>query len=277
MNLSSITTAAALILASVARGENSLADQARKVFTDRQDAVIWISAVAKVSMQAEGAKEAVNIPDREQKAETLGTLIDNAGLAVTALSSIDPTRELTGREIRTREGTVKIEASATLKDVRITMPDGTEIPAEVVMRDADLDLAFLRVKAGAKEAKGVEFKGVDLKAAASANVGDDVVTIGRMDEVLSRVGSVARGQVTSVTRKPREFLRATGSTLGCPTFALDGKLVGISVSRFVRGKSSHIVLIPAADVLEIAEQARNAKAAAPEEKPKKAPEIKEEN
>src|SRR5262245_27883019 len=101
MNFLTITTAAALILACAARAENSLADQARKVFTDRQDAVIWISAVAKVSMQAEGAKEAVNIPDREQKAETLGTLIDNTGLAVTALSSIDPTRELTGREIRT--------------------------------------------------------------------------------------------------------------------------------------------------------------------------------
>jgi len=256
------------------RAEDAPAVQARKVFADRQDAVVWISAVAKVSMQAEGAKEAVNIPDREQKAETLGTLVGRDGLVVTALSNLDPTRELSGREIRTRDGTVKIEASATLKDVHLTMPDGTEIPTEVVMRDADLDLAFLRVKAGAKEAKGVEFKGVDLQDSAIVNVGDDVVTISRMDDVLSRVGSMSRGQVNSITRKPREFIRASGSSLGCPSFSLEGKLVGITISRFVRGKTSHNVILPAADVQEIALQARAAKPA-PEEKSRKPAEPKE--
>jgi S1-C subfamily serine protease len=237
--------------------------------------VIWISAVAKVSMQAEGAKEAVNIPDREQKSETLGTILDASGFIVTALSAIDPTRELSGREVRTRDGVVKIEASATLKEVRVTMPDGTEVPADVLMRDTDLDLAFLRIKAGSKESKGVEFKAVDLKTAAVVNVGDDVVSISRMDEVLNRVGSVSRGQVTSVTKKPREFMRVTGANLGCPTFSMDGKLIGIAVSRFVRGKTSHVVVIPAADVLEIAQQARDAKPIA-EEKPKKTEEKKEE-
>lgn len=268
MKLLNTILAAAMLFALATRAQDSLAAQARKVFADRQDSVVWISVVAKISMQAEGAKEAVNIPDREQKAETLGTILDASGFIVTALSSIDPTRELSGREVRTRDGTVKIEASATLKEVRITMPDGTEIPADVLMRDTDLDLAFLRVKAGSKESKGVEFKAVDLKSAAAVNVGDDVVSISRMDDVLNRVGSVSRGQVTSITKKPREFMRVTGSSLGCPTFSMDGRLVGIAVTRFVRGKSSHVVVIPAADVLEIAEQARDAKPAA-EEKPKK--------
>jgi len=262
-------TALALLIVLAASAEDSLVAQAKKVFTERRDSVIWISAVAKISMQAEGGREGVNIPDREQKTETLGTLIDPKGLVVTALSSIDPTREISGREIRTREGMVKIEASAILKEVRIIMPDGTEIPAEVVMRDADLDLAFLRIKAGSKESKGVEFKPIDLKSAAPVSVADDIVTIGRMDEVLNRAPSVTRGQITSITKKPREFLRATSANPGCPTFAMDGRLVGIAVNRFVRGKSSYTVLIPAEDVLEIALQAREAKPAA-EEKPKKA-------
>lgn len=255
--------------------EESISAQAKKVFTERQDAVIWISVVAKVSFQAEGGKEAVNIPDREQKSEALGTFIDAAGLVVTALSSIDPSREYSGREVRTRDGVVKIEANAIFKEVRVIMPDGTEIPADVVMRDIDLDLAFLRIKSGSKEAKGVEFKPVDLKNAASVSVSDDVVTISRNDEVLNRVASVSRGQITSVTKKPREFLRATGATLGCPTFTPDGKLVGLAVTRTVRGKSSQTVIIPAGDVLEIAEQARAAKPAA-EEKAKKTEEPKEE-
>jgi hypothetical protein len=265
---------AGLLFVSALHADESLAAQTKKVFDDRQDTVVWISAVAKISMSAEGAKEGVNIPDREQKAEALGTLVDPIGLVATALSSIDPTREISGREVRTRDGVVKIEASAVLKEVRITMPDGTEIPAEVVMRDADLDLAFIRVKSGAKEAKGVEFKSVDLKKAATVNVADDVVTISRMDEVLNRVGSAAHGQVTSITKKPREFFRATGAALGCPSFAMDGRIVGIAINRTVRGKSSHTVLIPAADVLEIAQQARDAKPPAAEEKPKKTDEKK---
>lgn len=263
---SSFALAWLLAVGTLRAADDSPAALARKVFADRQDAVVWVSAVAKISMTADGAKEAVNIPDREQKVETLGTLVGRDGLLVTALSTIDPTRELSGREVRTRDGTVKIEASATLKEVRITMPDGTEIPADVLMRDADLDLAFLRVKAGAKEAKGVEFKGVDLQSSGTVNVGDDVVSISRMDEVLSRVASMSRGQVNSITRKPREFIRASGSSLGCPSFNLEGRLVGITISRFVRGKSPHNVILPAADVQEIAQQALNAKPA-PEGKP----------
>jgi S1-C subfamily serine protease len=257
-----------LFASSTPAAEDALITQAKKVFAEQQDSVIWISVVAKISLQAEGGKEAVNIPDREQKNETLGTFIDSTGLAVTALSSIDPSREYNGREVRTRDGVVKIEANVVLKEVRVTMPDGTEIPADVVMRDVDLDLAFLRIKSGAKEAKGVSFKSVDLKNAATVNVSDDIITISRNDEVLNRVASVSRGQITSVTKKPREFLRATGANLGCPTFTPDGKLVGIAVNRTVRGKSSQTVIIPSADVLEIAEQARAAKPAA-EEKPKK--------
>jgi S1-C subfamily serine protease len=244
------------------------ASAARKIFTDKQESVVWLSAVAKISYSTDGAHDsAINIPDREQKTESLGTIIDPSGLVVTALSSLDPSRDVSGREVRTREGMIKIDANAVLKEVRIILADGTEIPAELVMRDADLDLAFVKPKAGAKEARGVTYLALDLKNGAQSGVTDDAITLSRTDEVLNRAASVTRGQITSITKKPREFLRATGTSLGCPTFASDGRLIGIAVNRSVKGKSSHIVLIPASDVLEIAEQARAAKPA-PEKKPK---------
>ena len=74
--------------------------------------------------------------------------------------------------------------------------------------------------------------------------------------------TIQRGQVTALTKKPREFMRVTGASLGCPTFSLDGRLVGIAVNRSLRSRRSLTVLIPAADVLEIAEQAKNADASA---------------
>src|SRR5262249_30293582 len=135
----------------LARAEENSA--ARKIFGEKQESVVWLSAVAKISYSSDGARDSgINIPDREQKTESLGTIIDPSGRAGTALSSLDPSRDVSGREIRTRKGMIKIDANAVLKEVKIILADGTEIPAELVMRDADLDLAFVKPKAGAKEA-----------------------------------------------------------------------------------------------------------------------------
>jgi hypothetical protein len=181
------------------------------------------------------------------------------------LSNLDPSKQISGREINTPSGRVKIDATITLKEVKIIMPDGTEIPADVVMKDADLDLAFLKPKPDAKEAKGVVFKPVDLKNSAPGNIADEVVTVSRMDEVLNRQPAAQRGQIVGVTRKPRAFLRATGMDHGCPTFSLEDKLIGITVTHSVKDSPPAAVILPAADVLEIAEQAKTAKPAAVEE------------
>ena len=256
--------------APVTHAEDPAAPAARKLFAAQQDSVVWISAVIKVSISAEGGKEGVNIPDREQKVETLGTFIDAKGLLVTALSSIDPSRDLNGREVRSASGMVKIEASVTMKEVKIVMPDSTEIPGEVVLRDADLDLAFIRPKAGSKELEGAIFKPIDLKNAGTSTLADEVIIIGRMNEVLNRVPSLTIGQVMAVTKKPRAFLVISGAIQGCPTFAENGKVLGIAAQRLVKNKGASIVIIPAADVLEIAEQAKTAKPEAPaKSEPKK--------
>lgn len=233
---------------------------ARKIFADHQDAIVWVSAVAKISVSADGGGTGgINIPDRERKVETLGTIISPSGMIVTTLSGLDPSAEMSGREIRTSSGMVKLDATATMKEVKIILPDATEVPAEVIMRDSDLDLAFVRPKAGTKEAKEATFKAIDLKNAAKANPGDDVVSLGRTDEGLNRQPMVTRGQITAITKKPREFLRVSAVNHGCPTFALDGRLIGIATSRSGRGRASQTVLIPAEDVLEIAEQAKAAR------------------
>lgn len=239
--------------------DDALSAAARKVFTEKQDSVVWLSAVAKISFSAEGGRDPINLPDQETKVEALGTLIDPAGLVVAALSQVDPARKFSGRELRRASGNIKLEAVATLKEFKVIMPDGTEIPGEIVMKDTDLDLAFVRIKTTSKEAKGVVFHTIDLKNSAPGSVLDEVVTLSRMDEVLNRAPAVTRGQVSMVTKKPREFLCVSGGSQGCPTFLLDGKLLGITVIRSVRNKSPAEVIIPAADVLEIAEQAKGGK------------------
>ncbi len=239
---------------------DSAAAMARSVVDKHKESVVWVSAVAKMSFgSGDSTPLPMNIPDREQKFEANGTVLEPTGLTVTALSSLDPTREITGREINTSSGRITIEASAVLKEVKIILSDGTEVPADVVMKDADLDLAFLRPKPDAKETKQASFKPLDLKSNSTAALSDEVVTLSRSDEVLNRQPSVHRGQIVCVTEKPRTFYRVSGAMTGCPTFALDGKVLGIAVNRFMKDKNTVTVVLPASDVLEIAEQARNAK------------------
>jgi S1-C subfamily serine protease len=268
-----LLTAACLVPASRAADDTAAA---KKICDQYKDAVIWISAVAKISISASDSKTPMNIPDREQKAEGLGTIIDPSGMVVTALSNIDPTKLVSGREVAGPGGTrITIEASAILKEVKIILADGTEIPADVVMKDADLDLAFLRPKADAKEAKGVTFPVISLKDSGTAGLADQVVSLGRADEILNRQPQVSRGQIITVTKKPREFLRVNNATQGAPTFTMDGKLLGIGINRANKERSVVTVVLPAADVLEIAEQAKTAKPIVQEEKPKASDDAKD--
>jgi S1-C subfamily serine protease len=253
--LVSLTTLAHAVAAQV----DPSIEAARKILAARQDSVLWISGVCKISYAADGGSDdPVNIPDQERKVEALGTVISTNGMIVTALSGIDPAKEISGREIRTAGGTVKLEASSVLKEVKIIMPDGAEVPAEVVMKDVDLDLAFLLARSDAKEFKDAEFKAVDLKDSASVAIADEVVSISRADEVLNRQPMVYNGQVNVLVKKPREFIRASSVGVGTPTFNLDGKLVGIGVVRSSKERRSIAVLLPAGDVEEIAVQARAA-------------------
>ena len=229
---------------------------ARKLYAEKQESIVWVSAVIKVSLSASGSAEApMNIPDQERTVEALGTIIDPSGLVVVSHSQIDPSRELSNREINTPNGRVSLEATVTLKEIRVTLADGTEIPATQVMKDQDLDLSFIRIKTDSKEAAGVELHAVDLKDHATVQISDEVITLSRTSELLSRVPSVAIGQVLSIMKRPRLFVQVSGDVLGCPTFNIDGQVIGVSVRRTMKDKGVANVLLPAEDVLEIAHQA----------------------
>lgn len=261
MNRHSLVAAIAMSLALLTPTLHAedLSAQTRKVFNEFKDSIVGVSGVAKVSFSTIDSKAPLNLPDQDRKFETTGTVIDPSGLVVTALSAIDPAKEISGREYNTGQGRVKIDATATLKEVKLIMADGTEVPTDVVMKDADLDLAFLKPKSDSKEAKSVTFKAIDLKKSAPADVADDTVTIWRMEEVMNRKPAVMGGQVFAVTQKPRTYVRVSNAIIGCPTFAMDGKVIGIGVIRSAREKGAVVIVLPAADVLEVADQAKAAK------------------
>jgi hypothetical protein len=275
--ITALTLTLAALPAFAASGE--LKAQARKIQETNQDAIVGLSIIARQEIKPEG-EAASKIPadafggPKDQKSETNGTVVDASGLIVTSLGSISAAEMADGQEMDTRVGKVTLRVKSEIKEVKVILGDGTEVPADLVMKDADLDLAFFRVRADSPEAKGVTFKAIDLANSAVAAPLDDVVILGRMGASMGRQPMVYTGEVLGSVKKPRELLYVQTLGQGIPVFTPEGKLVGIAtVRKPSKGGAANgrmemqPAVLPAKDVLKVADQAKTAKpqAAKPED------------
>jgi hypothetical protein len=196
------------------------------------EAVVQVKVVTKYRIVAGGRE----VRKGENEVEAIGTVIDPSGLTVMSATNIDPSKSYADMMKRSRQGgedagTIDIESS--FADVRILMPDGGEVPARVVLRDKDLDLAFVRP--AEKPAK--PFVAVDLSNEAAPALFDELLILGRMGVVGGRVPSASIWRVEALVRKPRNYYlvdqNAVSGRLGAPVFTLDGKVAGILLLRSV--------------------------------------------
>lgn len=221
----------------------------RKLLKDRPDCVTWVSATVKVEINTGGR----SYPPREEKLEALGTILTDEGLVALSLTKVDPTASILSR-MRSPGSTVNVNYS----EVNVLMPDGSEVPARLILKDSDLDLAFLLPLTGKNEGgEEVTFQSVP-DAASSARVEplDEVVTFGKLSRNLYRQSSLLPGRVNAVIRKPRDYYVIDRSIPGSPVFDDAGKWLGVCVYKMASGRPTTLVTLPASDVLEIAEQAK---------------------
>jgi hypothetical protein len=263
-----LALAATTALASASTAE--FRDTAKKLSSTHGEAIVWLSVLAKTSMSAEGdvpaqIKAALAAQEKEDKSEVTGTVVDASGLIVTALGGLDKSSMVDGQTIPTPQGPIKLKASSEIKEVKVITADGSEVPADLVLKDEDLGLAFIKVRSESEEAKGVEFKAIDLADSAPGQLLDECISLGRMDEALNREPSLLSSEITGMTTKPRTFYRVPTDSIGCPVFLANGKLLGISVLRQGKGGSGRggqiqvsPVILPAADIAKVATQAKEA-------------------
>ena len=233
---------------SIARAD-TVAEKGRDISKKFQRAVVTVQESVKAT--ASGGRSG------EFNLEITGTVIDPSGLTVVALSSCDP------YELR-RRMSPDFNIESEVANVRILVDDG-EVPAEIVLRDRDLDLAFIRPKAK----PAAPMPAVDLSAAGSAQVLDEVITLNRLARVASRAYATSVERITAVVQKPRTFYipdsTMTATASGSPAFSLDGKIVGVFVMRAISGvgdtRESPVtaIILPAEDILKQAKQAPEAK------------------
>jgi S1-C subfamily serine protease len=244
---------AATPLATAATGP--LKDKALALSASNKDSVVQLSATVEIEVTAG------EMPTRkeERKLEVIGTVINKDGLIVVPLSTLDVAAAVDGRTMKTQQGTIKLSAKSDTKEVKIIMPDGTENPAKVVFKDTDLDLAFVRPE----KAEGITFTPVEIANSATFSLLDDVIVLGRLGKDLNREPLVMTSEILAVVSKPRTFGRIGAPCLGLPVFNGEGKFVGFGINRFSskseeseQGPSATNVVLPAADLIEAAAQAK---------------------
>src|SRR5207244_2979742 len=161
----------------------------------------------------------------------------------------------------------RFKMETELSDVKLLLDDGTEVPAEVVLRDKDLDLAFIRPKARLAS----PMTALDLTKSSKAELLDQVIALNRLGSAAGRAYAASVERISAIVQRPRLFYvpetSMTTTTLGAPAFTLEGKPVGIFVVRALKAKSGGgfstfsaqpdnltAIIIPADDILKAAKQ-----------------------
>ena len=134
---------------------------------------------------------------------------------------------VTNNHVITAEGRGEVEA------ITVTMPDGTEYPAELIGRDAASDLAVLKIENG-NEA----FPFVNFNETGDARAGDWVIAIGNP---FGLGGTVTSGIVSAVLRNTGggaydRYIQTDASinrgNSGGPLFDMQGNVIGINNAIF---------------------------------------------
>ena len=261
---------------------DELADKGREIFKKNQRAVVTVQVVVKMKFSLPGMGGQAN----ESKQDVTGTVVDPSGLTVLALSSCEPGDMIQNMMAGLSDEETKFKMETELSDVKLLLDDGTELPADIVLRDKDLDLAFVRPVT--KPASPMT--ALDLSKASTAQVLDQVITLNRLGKAAGRAYAASVERISAVVQKPRLFYipgsEMTSTALGSPAFALDGNVLGVFVMRSVSQKGGGMgmfnfrpqglttIILPAADILKAAKQAPEAKAEEKKEEPKAPKETK---
>ncbi|MBI2435878.1 MAG: trypsin-like peptidase domain-containing protein [Candidatus Hydrogenedentes bacterium] len=235
-------------------------DQGRAVFDKYKHTVVTVQLVVKQKFSMEGMPS----QEEESKAEVTGTVISPEGLTVVALSSTDPTSIY--KNMMGGQGE-DFQMTSEVSDVRILLHDGKEVRSQIVLRDVDLDLAFVRPV----DKPETPFEFVNLEETAEPQLLDILVTLNRLNKVANRVYSASFERVNAIVERPRKFYipgdDITTTEQGSPAFTLDGKVVGVFVIRSIRdtggggsgmfgrgNENVSAIILPSADVKEGAAQ-----------------------
>jgi hypothetical protein len=239
--------------------EEQVLATARELLSNYASAVVHVTAVVKITAQGPLAGA---FGQREQRMETIGTVIGADGLTLVSNAGIDPAEALSGVRVTVSGQQHTLDLQSQVTEVKIRLEDGTELPGRIVLKDDDLDLAFIIPEKAVDADTAAKMSWVDLaNASEPADLLDIVINVGRLGKQMNYENTLSVGRIQAKVTKPRTFY-LINAVRGTAVFTAEGKVLGFSLvrkeSKRVAGGRVQMtaIILPTADVKEIADQAR---------------------
>lgn len=221
---------------------------ARETVAKHGGAVLFVLGTTKLRIN-QGGKEVQN-PD--QRIQATVTVLDSAGLGVMSLTALDPSELASAQLSRGRGAGGAVSVTAETTDLRYRLSDGREVPVRVVLRDKELDLAFLRPV----EKPATPMASIDVATVKPAAI-DAVIVLQRLPEMAGWQSTATIQTVQAIVDKPRTFYILNGANVGSPVFDTRGRFVGVvlRLKNEADPANAPLVVLPANDIREVAKQA----------------------
>jgi hypothetical protein len=184
-----------------------------RLIAQSSDALVAVKFV----LQLKGAKGS----DRSSEEEAFCLLLDPSGIVLCPSGYIG----IAPQSLRRSMGGM----SATPTEFKVLVGDDPEgYEARLLARDADLELAWLQIKA-----PGKKLPALDLSARPQPQVGDKLLTLQRTPRYLGRAPIVSENALGGTATRPRPLLMLAGLGLapGVPVFSNAGVLVGVTIAQ----------------------------------------------
>lgn len=255
-----------------AMGAEESVQKAREILKNHQGAMVAVSALCKMDMSETGLPIQIGGLGEAQETGCVGVVVDESGLTVVSYAALNPMEKLGGMmsiHMGEDDNGPEIKPKHTLSCVQIHTADGKDIPARVVFKDKELDLAFIMPDLKEGE-KAPAFAPIKLAAGAAAKELDDVVVLTRHGKNLGYQPIVTMARVSSVITKPRPMYDLTTSIRpGALVFVPDGQLLGVVLMMGgeekgglmgMMGGGDEVLVLPTSEIVKLCAQAKDAAA-----------------
>ena len=228
----------------------SVEDQARGIMEKYKPTLVVVTVNGRIVTTTTGDP----LPPKDQQRRTLGITIGDNGLIVVSNSAIDSAVGLAGQKAQIKDKVVTIKtAKSQFNNIEISYGDATLLHGKVVRQEESADVAFILPDQAEAKALGKKFDKVDLaQFAANAKAADRVVGLSRSSSVFGYMPTLIMGRITGVFKGDRVFfVNTAGNSQGMPIFTLDGRPVGITVVRVVKGQPTGILATLSAGSIQV--------------------------
>ena len=160
--------------------------------------------------------------------EIAGLIVDPKGIVLCSNTELDGYVKLMNLMAGSMTETGGCEQSMQVSNVKVLVGDDeVGLAAEILARDTELDLAWLRIKD--TEGKSLQF--VELAKGETPIVGQRTLMMSRMAKRFGRVPVITEGRVGGQTTRPRQLYLPSvrTSVIGAPVYTESGVILGVTV------------------------------------------------